>query len=153
MPEDVEGYKAEIPEGFEIDEADHGAFKEIALKQGLTNDQYQAMMQFDVARSQRIIKELNKERDDAVTEMKKEFGDGFDEKLQAAQKVLKLFKADDLADRVDLGNDPEFFRFLVNLSTAISEDKIEIRSGDREGGERPTGEDGKPILDFPSMKE
>jgi len=151
VPEKTDGYQIDIPEGVEVNKEQSDMFKTLALENKLTNEQYKAILEFDFARQNNFHKQLLKIRDDAVAEMKKEFGDMYNQNLALAQKTLKMFGAEDLARRADLGNDPDLFRFLTKVGGAISEDRINAGGSEGEGDTRPKTEDGRPMLKFKSM--
>jgi hypothetical protein len=98
-PEGYEGWKP--PEGFQIDSEAQKTFYEQAHRAGLTKQQAHAMQDFwskaQVQRTQSVETTMKK----GVEQLRMEWGQAFDDKVKAAQRVVK-----------SLG--PEFGKFLAN---------------------------------------
>jgi len=152
LPGSVDEYKVDIPADIKVDEADFGAFKTLAHENGMTNELYQKIVQFDFARSSRIAKADQETHEAAVTELKTELGDKYDAQLAMGKKVLEASgRMDDLGKDVDLGNTPALFRLLSWVGEKISEDQLEIGSGGGEGDTRPKDDAGRPTLQYKGM--
>jgi hypothetical protein len=146
-----EEYTIDVPEGVAIDEVGMGAFKETAKELGMTQAQYEKVVQFDIARTERFRDAANKKAEEATAQLKTEMGDKFEGNLEKAQRVLKKAGGEELAERVDLANDPELFKFLHNIGEMISEDSLEKGGKGAKTDPRPKGEDGKNVLKFKDM--
>jgi len=154
LPENEDGYVFETPEGVTLDETSFKAFQKTAHEIGLTADQFQALMKFDLGRQEAANKSVMEaeaaqkaKMEKAAAEIKKEFGAEFDAKLDGARKVLEKTGAVELANDPELGNSPAFFRHLVKISELISEDKLEAGTPGS-GDQRPKDEFGRAILPF-----
>lgn len=150
IPENTEGYQMDIPENANFDESDFNSFKEASHKAGLTNEQWQAVVQYDYERSQQWNKSQEEAVTEAAAELTKDWGDKFDENISKATNVLSKTGFEDLGDDELVRSNPQFAKFLFHISTIISEDKLGPR-GNPAADSRDMGEDGKPLLNFPSM--
>jgi hypothetical protein len=152
LPGSVDDYKVDIPTDIQIDEADFGAFKTLAHENGMTNEVFEKVMQFDFARSSRIAKADQETHEAAVTELKTELGDKYDAQVEMGKKVLTAAgRMDDLGKDVDLGNTPALFRLLNWVGEKISEDQLEIGGGGGTGDTRTRDDAGKPALGYKDM--
>ncbi len=150
VPETADNYQVDIPTDVKVDETDSGLFRGAAHEMGLTNEQYQKVMQFDFARATRTNKVAQEAHEKAVSDMKLEMGDKYDENLATAQKVMAAAKTEELA-KTDLGNNPELFRLLVWVGGSIAEDQLETGAGGGQGDGRPKDDAGKPALKYANM--
>jgi len=160
VPDSVDSYEFETPEGVEpvMDEAGMNAFKDLALENKLTPDQYKAVVGFRAAEAQAQMKAINEARDNAVNEMKKEWGDDYDANLDKAQKVLSRFEAEGLLNVESpdeamkfLGNSPLLAKFLVKVADSISEDNTGDTGGSNQGDPRQRDDAGQPVFKFKDM--
>lgn len=148
----VEGYTFDAPEGVPVDEAAMGVFKDFALSKGMSNDMFQEIANFDVARTQQIQKALKEKAETGIAELKTEHGDNYEPMLNQINKVLLAVGGEDLVKRLDAGNDPDFFKFMAKIGSMISEDSLERGSGGDSGSDsRPKDETGKHALKFKDM--
>lgn len=137
VPDDVAGYKFEAVEGVDVDETSMGEFRTQAKEMGLSASQFAGVVAFDLARSKGVLAAEKVKADEAIVAMKSEMGDKYDGNLLLAEKVLKTFGSEAIANDVDLGNNPDLFKFLINVGGAISEDSLTGSSAsDGDGGEK-----------------
>ena len=132
IPENADGYALELEGMPEQYVSSVNEFKPVAHELGLTQSQLEGVLKFDKERTDKIQMEMEKKRDDAIKANKDEMGDKYEENVSLAQKVLKAFKGEGLLkESIEesgelLGNNAEFFKFLVNVAASISEDKLEL---------------------------
>ena len=149
-PESIDEYSMEIPEGADIDEADFNSFRETALSQKFTKEQWEAAVQYDMERSKKWAEEDARLVEEATNELKESWKEKFEENITRAADVMKKLGFEDLGDADFVRANPRFAQFLHLISTKISEDKLTPRD-DPTIDNRDIGEDGKPLLNFPSM--
>ena len=132
-PESPDGYQFEInnvPEGAELDEGMVEWFKETAHKAGMNPRQAQAMldayneMTFSQYESTGVEAQARVEQVEA--ELRKEYGQAFDDKIALANGVLAEFGNPEitevqLADGTMLGDHPDIIRMLSNMGTYLRE--------------------------------
>jgi len=161
-PDTADGYEFDIPDGFNVDETAYGEFKSLAFEQGINQKQFSALMtmetQRDASAKEQIKNNIENYNAEAQKALKAEWGDGYQAKLDSANRILSHEKFADgefkqfLKD-TRFGDNPQVIKFFSKLSDLISEDVFtKPGTGDGQKG-RPTGEDGRPILDFPSMAD
>lgn len=148
VPDTPEGYTFEFPSDYPTDEADLKVFRETALEEGLTQKQYEAMLKHDLARMTRISKSLEDNQKKVTSELHKEYGDGFKANIEKANLVMKRFGTDDLAKRVDIGDDPGILKMLVEISKVISEDILVPNKQPPIVNALKTNTDGTKTLDY-----
>tara|TARA_E500000318_G_C3568128_1_gene216586 strand:+ start:5352 stop:6134 length:783 start_codon:yes stop_codon:yes gene_type:complete len=131
-PEKSDGYEF----NFEIPEENQqiiNNFSDIAHKNGLTNNQANAVLDFynqiqtDANQSAETLAQSNLVEKD--TELRKEWGLNYDKNLSIADNVFKAHFAEGmntltLEDGTMLGNHPEFIKSLVALGKNFSEDQL-----------------------------
>jgi hypothetical protein len=121
----------------------------LAREAGITQQQYSAIADY----YQKIVKEqvdkVDALRAEAESQLKSEWGDSFEPNLHKAQKVLDKFGGKSLAESHDLGNSPEFTKFLVQVADAISEDTFE--RGGTGPGPSNKGADGQLVIKYDNM--
>lgn len=135
MPKDANDYsieQADLSE-FGLEAGEVSNFKNLAKEMRLTDSQAKGLYEWyigdvkDGAVNQR--QQASEQMEKASTELRKEFGASYDEKLNNASKVFEKFFPS-LSTRQELGRDPAFIRDLVNISKSFSESTIgEINLG------------------------
>lgn len=161
-PDTADGYEFDIPDGFNVDETAYGEFKSLAFEQGINQKQFSALMtmetQRDASAREQIKNNIENYNAEAQKALKTEWGDGYQAKLDSANRILSHEKFADgefkqFLNDTRFGDNPQVIKFFSKLSDLISED-VFTKPGTGDGQEgRPTGEDGRPILDFPSMAD
>jgi len=132
-PQEPAGYNLELnnaPEGVQIDEGVIDWFKQTAFQVGMTPQQAQTMLDaYNELTAQTVNMsqtQLESRVSEVETELRREYGEAFDDKLALANGVLAEFGAQDLtevqlADGSMLGDNPDVIRLLANLGTYITE--------------------------------
>jgi len=160
-PESVDGYEFEPPDGFEVDSDLFGKFKNIAFENGVNQKQFAEMMSLEVERDKtaREAMKTNIEAQSAASEaaLKTEWGDKYDAKVEAAKSLLNHEKVADesfkqFLEDTRFGDNPQVIKMFEKLANLISEDVFKKPGQGQEEEGRPTGEDGRPVLKFPSME-
>ena len=113
VPENVADYKFEAVEGVDVDETSMGEFRTTAKDLKLSASQFAGVVAFDLARSKEVLAAEKVKKDEATEAMKSEMGDKYEANELLADKVLRTFGSEAIADDVDLGNNPDLFKFLV----------------------------------------
>jgi hypothetical protein len=161
-PDTADEYEFEMPEGFNVDDNAYSEFKKMAFDEGINQKQFSALMGMEATRHKSALESIRTNIDTARTEsetaLKTEWGDKYQEKLDGANRILKHESFADGAFKQFLndtrfGDNPHVIKFFSKLSDLISEDAFtKPGTGDSKPG-IPVGEDGRPMLKFPSMED
>ena len=137
-----EEYEFTPPDGLEIDPEKLEAFGEYAYSLGLSQDQFQKLIEYDIERSanaQKSMAEAYGERISSwadATKVDKELGgEKLSENLGLAKKAMEKYASPELAKLIDspsasnpdglgLGNHPEVIRLFYRVGKAISESEL-----------------------------
>jgi hypothetical protein len=130
------------PDGVEIDEAQIESFGEYAHDLGLSQDQFQKLIDFEMERAQQAQSQMADAYTERVsawaeaTKADKELGgEVLDENLGLAKRAMDAFASPELAKLIDtpstenpdglgLGNHPEVIRLFYRVGKAISESDL-----------------------------
>ena len=140
-----ETYTFEPPEGLELDDETKGridAFADTAREMGLTQKQYQSLIEYDINRAQQLNdvaveswdRQVDGWRQSAKTD-KEIGGEKFAENLKVAESAIKQFGDADLRallkspspenpNGLAIGNHPAVLRFLNRVGKAIADPKL-----------------------------
>lgn len=141
VPEDVADYKFEAVEGVETDEKTVGEFRTQAKELKLNAAQFAGVMAFDLARSKAVAAAEKEVTDKAIEDNKSAMGEKYEGNLLLAERVLKTFGSEELADDITIGNNPDLFKFLLKVGAAVSEDTLTgSTSTGGDGGEKDAAE-------------
>lgn len=129
----------DIPGFTSIDSMKEG-FKKVAHENGLTTKQVENLFKWYHGENVNFAKSMEEQRTNSRTQaeesLKKEFGNGFDEKIAVAQKAYKVYADPDMQDLLEesgLANDPSVVKFFAKLGEGIKEDTI-VGGKDGSGG-------------------
>lgn len=108
------------------------AFQQKAHELGLTNKQASDLWGWyisDIAENEISKQQSRAEeaRAEAETQLRKEFGNAFQDKLADAQRAAKEYGGDELIQKLDqtgLGNDPDVLKFLAQVGSGLREDTV-----------------------------
>ena len=160
VPPDPSGYSYDFPEGFELDNESFDSFKKVALDEGITQKQFQALAGYDVQRTEAAKESfqasITQNRNDSENALRTEWGDKYDSKIESAKGVLRSYGNEEFTQFLKdshLGDNPGVIKMLSWVAEKLSEDSLinsESRGTPEEGPKK--GEGGEPMLDFPSMK-
>lgn len=138
-PQAPEEYTA--PEGVEIDSTTFEAFAPVAKEAGLTQEQVNALVKFDVERMGNLPEKLREQADaqmqEGLKQMASEMGkEKYDEALRLANQTLKTFADEEVGKWLDesgMGNSPVLVKLLSKIGEKLSEDSPQGGVG---GGEK-----------------
>jgi hypothetical protein len=140
-----EKYTFEPPEGLELDEGTKGkidAFAETAREMGLSQAQYQSLIEYDINRAQQLNEAAVESWNGRVEDWRKSAkadkeigGEKFTENLKVAENAIKQFGDPDLRallkspsaenpNGLAIGNHPAVLRFLNRVGRAIADPKL-----------------------------
>ena len=135
-------YEFKMPEGVELDEAAAPLVQELFKELGLPQDKAQAVLDkllaIDSARNptaeqieqQQVeaIGALNKSWADECAKLPDIGGENFNKSLETTSKVMVKFATPELRQMLNqsaLGSNPEFFKFIHSIGSAMSQDTLE----------------------------
>jgi len=148
-----EEYVFTPPDGVEIDEGQIEAFGEYAYDLGLSQDQFQKLIDFEMERAQQAQSQMADAYTERVsawaeaTKADKELGgEVLDENLGLAKRAMDAFASPELAKLIDtpssenpdglgLGNHPEVIRLFYRVGKAISESDLVTGDSKVEGAD------------------
>ena len=132
-PESPDGYELtynNVPEGAEVDDGMVSWFKETAHRAGMNAQQAQVMLdaynEMTFGQAETMGAELQARIDEVESDLRKEFGNAFDDRMNLANGVLAEFGNPEmteiqLADGTLLGDNPEVIRMLANMGVYLRE--------------------------------
>lgn len=137
-----EVYELKMPEGVELDEAAAPLVQKFFKKHGVTQENAQSMLddmlEIDQARQlspeqieqQQVeaIGALNKSWADECAKLPDIGGENFNKSLETTSKVMVKFGTPvfrEMLNRTALGSNPEFFKFIHSIGSAMSQDTLE----------------------------
>jgi len=132
-PEKADGYKLpelQRPEGYpEPDLEETKALLNESHKLGLLPQQlaglYEFFMKGEFAKFNKFTQDSEKERFDAETSLRREWGKAYEEKVSKAKALLVQYGGEEIKDFIeDWGNEPAFIKFLANIASKMSEDAL-----------------------------
>ena len=137
-PKTSDGYKYELPEDQKVDEAALKNFSSQAHKLGLLPTQAQGMVKFYNEMMGKQLADAESistaQREKAMTELKTEWGQAYDQKLQKANAVVssvfpKGIMSMNLEDGSKIGDHPAVIKAFSALADKMGEDDIVQSSG------------------------
>ena len=137
-PKTSDGYKYELPEDQKVDEAALKNFSSQAHKLGLLPTQAQGMVKFYNEMMGKQLADAESistaQREKAMTELKTEWGQAYDQKLQKANAVVssvfpKGIMSMNLEDGSKIGDHPAVIKAFSALADKMGEDNIVQASG------------------------
>lgn len=140
IPKEVDGYEittGDIPEGTEIDETRIGSFKEIAHNLGLTNEQAQAIVNWEIESGATNLQEIEQAEELSIREaeetLRKEWGgNDYEYNMGKVANVMDYLGLGEFKDDPAIGNNVDFIKAVFeSIVPIISEDEI-IESGMQE---------------------
>jgi len=137
-PADAAGYKYDLPEDQKIDEASLKNFSDQAHKLGLLPGQANGMVKFYNEMTAASLQEQDSvavaAREASTSELKKEWGQAYDQKVSQAANLAQSVGANELlnanmADGTKLGDHPIMIKAFAQLAGKMGEDSITQSSG------------------------
>lgn len=124
-----------LPAGVTVDEETTAKYKKLAHGMGLTPKQAQALFEFDIKRQgedyQAYLNLRKESAQEAMNELKKTYGEKYEEKLSHALRIVAKLGGDELKSELEasgLGNNKQLINFMVKVSENYSEDGIIVGS-------------------------
>ena len=137
-PKTADGYKFDLPQDKQVDEVSLKEFSSQAHKLGLLPSQAQGMVKFYNEITAKSLQDADSKaltaRETSSTELKKEWGQAFEQKISQAASLAKsvgateLFNAN-MADGTKLGDHPVMIKAFAELANKMGEDSIVQASG------------------------
>ena len=137
-PKSADGYKYDLPQDKQVDEASLKEFSSQAHKLGLLPTQAQGMVKFYNEMTAKSIQDADSKalaaRETSTKELKQEWGQAFDQKINQAATLAKSVGATELfdtnlADGTKLGDHPVMIKAFAELAGKMGEDTITQASG------------------------
>ena len=137
-PKSADGYKYQLPEEQKVDETALKNFSAQAHKLGLLPTQAQGVVNFYNEMMGKQVADADSvalaQREKAMTELKTEWGQAFDQKLQKANNVVsqvfpKGIMSMNLEDGTKIGDHPAVIKAFAALADKMGEDDIVQASG------------------------
>lgn len=130
VPDAADDYSIEFPEapeGFEADDEAIGEFKEVAHAMGLSNDQAQALVEYELARNELSEKEEEKEYEmlamEAEQDLREEWrGDEYEYNISRVAECLDFLGLSELKDDPQLGNNTAFIKAINDKIVPLIKD-------------------------------
>lgn len=137
-----EAYEFKMPEGEELDEAAapmvQELFKELGLPQEKAQEVLNKLLEIDKARQpspeqiqqhyEQQAADLNKQWGEECRKLPELGGDNFNKSLETCSQVMVKFASPELRNFLTysaLGSNPEFFKFIHAIGSAMSQDTLE----------------------------
>lgn len=116
-----------MPEGVTVDEARLGEAKKALHTAGLTDKQATSVLKYYLDITGKGVTEAKTAHETAIAtataELKQEFGDKFDHKINVAKSVVQKFGSPELKGKIEeIGNDPHFIRLFASIGEAMLDD-------------------------------
>lgn len=131
-PEAAEKYEFKpaegLPEGIAFDDAAMKGFREEAFKLGLSQEQYNAAINFQAKfvaeQQQKLAEAAEGEYVSTVSKLKGEFGGRFDEVVSQCNKAVETFGIKAVLEKNGLLNNYDIIKMLASIGGKISESKL-----------------------------
>ena len=137
-PKTADGYKFDLPQDKQVDETSLKEFSNQAHKLGLLPSQAQGVVKFYNDITAKSLQDADSKalaaRETSTKELKQEWGQAYDQKLQQANNVVadvfpQGFMDTNLADGSKLGDHPAVIKAFATLAGKMGEDSIVQASG------------------------
>ena len=137
-PKSADGYKYDLPQDKQVDEASLKEFSNQAHKLGLLPTQANGVVKFYNEMTAKSIQDADSKalaaRENSTKELKQEWGQAFDQKINQAATLAKSVGATELfdtnlADGTKLGDHPIMIKAFAELANKMGEDTITQASG------------------------
>lgn len=129
LPESPDKYEFKAPEG--MDEDFVKGFKELAVKNGILPKQADKLFEFYNSHVEKVISTNEAENkrvfEESVNGLKKEWGQAFDRKLQAASGLFNQIADEDskkVFNETGIGNNPSVIKLFAKIAEQMGEDKF-----------------------------
>lgn len=120
--------RPEAPDGYKIGESTDpdtdAAILEQFHKVGLSNGQATAMMEWMRSGNDQVDEQYTQIREEAVGELRKEWGNAYDDKIADARNALRTYGGDALIQELDesgMGNSPALIKAFAGVGANLTE--------------------------------
>lgn len=127
-------------------------YKDVAFKAGLTQDQARVVMEqyagLEKSKQEAYANESKQMVEQGITELKKEFGAAFNERIDVAKRAVQAFGGDELKgflQETGLGNHPIVVKLFAKIGAELLEDSMLQSDAQQQLGVTPT--DAKRMID------
>lgn len=121
-PETPDGYKMEAEVEQNLNPDMYSQFKGVAHKIGLTDKQFEELVNFEVSRAKEALEqsEINTiaQNQKVISQLKEEFGSKYDYNISAAKKLLKNYKVPDSVVST-IEKDPSLVGLIAKIGSDI----------------------------------
>ena len=133
IPDSVDEYNLEVPEGIIEDEADEQIFsklKQHMFDNGLSNEQAQAVVDYQIERYKEASERAETQESYRIEEAEKALrdewkGDKYEYNVSKVADTLDYLGLSDFKDDPNYGNNPEFIKAIFDkITPLISDDEI-----------------------------
>lgn len=152
VPKTAEEYQTAYPKDWVLGSEDIAAVKKAAKEAGLSQAQIEAWVKHDLSRMSRATEQAAADIAKAKATLESEWKGDYQKNMTLVGMVAHRFFGDAFVKDVELGNHPAVARGLYQIAKLMGEDSFKS-GGAVNKGNRPLGEDGRPILSFPSMQK
>lgn len=135
-----------IPEGLETNESTIKDLKEFMVKNAMTKETAQAFFDHAVESQKKAAETQKAAQEEFIANAKKEIkadpdigGANYDKVQKAFDKITLRYGGEDFKKQVNdagLKNDAIFLRFINNLNTVLSEDKVIVSNQSKSAGDK-----------------
>lgn len=123
-PSSVDEYVYE-PQGIEFDSDKSSAFKEEAMKAGISPEQYQFIM----SKYESVMTEMMPSEEKTSATLKEDWGKDFNVNLKSAQRAFENYAPSDVSKDDPIFNHPTVMKILANIGADLGEDTTPAKAG------------------------
>jgi hypothetical protein len=137
LPESVENYKLDLPNGHNFDEGFVTQLRDNAYKAGILPAQLNKILSWYHSANNEALAKMDKEYTDKIqdglSQLRKEFGQAWDEKISYGKRALSYFAEKNgldpkqvftWVDATGMGDDPMMIKLMAFMGGLLREDKI-----------------------------
>jgi|GEM_PF-4503398 len=146
VPESIEGYELDVPEGIKTNDEEIKAFKEKALELGLTADQLKGLADINFQNVLNQTENYNNFIETTKTEtekaLKTDWGEGYDGNCEVAEQALTKFFPEEVCSiirQTGLHVHKDFVAGMYEIGKHFKGDSFDV-GGKGESGGKTTGD-------------
>lgn len=144
LPESVDKYELALPQDAKVDPNMLKGFKDLAHKAGILPSQAEQLVAWFQGEQTNGMKAYQDSQvaqvEKGLTDLKAEWGQGYDKKVQQAHLAVREFgdeKLGEYLDKTGIGNDPQLIRLFAKIGESLGEDKLKGANGAQNFGKTP----------------
>ena len=153
VPATAADYGVDIPEGY--NEQAMSEFLELAHSTGLSSDQVNSLLKYQHEKATAKAQAGEAEVQKGLEGLTREWGANFEANAALANSAVNYFGGEALKQYMNdsgRGNNAVEIKAWLKVAQSMSEDTL-LTGSTNESKQRPIGVDGRPQLEFPSMKK